>query len=253
MLELVDTHCHIHFPEYQGKVEDYVKVAISAGVAKMVTVGTNAKDSQKASDVAQEYPNVWFSAGLHPHDAKKLLADKADLLSLIGIPKLVAIGECGLDYYYLHSSKEEQVLALRWQIEVALEHKLPVIFHVRDAFKEFWPIFDSYQGITGVFHCFTGSVSDVEEILARGLYIGVNGIATFTKKSEQLQAYKIIPLNKLMLETDAPFLTPAPLRGTINESKNIALIAEFLGELRGEKLSDLASVTTSNIRGLFNI
>jgi TatD DNase family protein len=253
MLELVDSHCHIQFPNFEGKTDEYVDNALKAGVIRLITVGTDAKDSQSAAVVAASYKSVWFSIGLHPHEAKYLKRDKKPLNDLIGHPKLVAVGECGLDYHYLHSSKAEQMQALRWQIEQALEHDLPIIFHVREAYADFWKIFDEYKNIRGVCHCFSGADKEAQEIINRNLFIGLNGIVTFTKNADQLAALKTIPLQNIMLETDAPFLTPAPFRGKVNESKHVAVVAKFLGRLRGETLEEIASATTKNARRLFNI
>ncbi len=165
--------------------------------------------------------------------------------------KIVAIGECGLDYFYTHSPRVDQIKALRFQIELALQHDLPLIFHVREAFDDFWPIFDDYHGIRGVLHSFTDTQANLDKALARGLFIGVNGIATFTKNEAQIAMYRAIPLQNLLLETDAPFLTPVPLRGKMNTPANVRLVAEFLSELRGESLAGLAHATTHNAQTLF--
>ncbi len=167
--------------------------------------------------------------------------------------KIVAIGECGLDYFYSHSPKADQLKALRFQIELALEHDLPLIFHVREAFDDFWPIFDSYQGIRGVLHSFTDTQANADKAIERNLYIGLNGIMTFTKSDIQLAMAKRIPLQKLLLETDAPYLTPAPHRGSINEPARTRVVAEFLATLRDESLVDLAAQTTRNARELFHL
>src|SRR5690606_9318752 len=135
----------------------------------------------------------------------------------------------------------------------AAEHDLPLIFHVREAFKDFWSIFDDFRGLRGVVHSFTSDKRDLEQILSRGLYVGLNGIMTFTKRTEQLEAAKSVPLDKLVLETDAPFLTPTPFRGKICEPKHVRTVGEFLADLRGEKLEDLAAATTANARKLFKL
>ena len=163
------------------------------------------------------------------------------------------LGECGLDYYYENSPKEAQKAILRFQLELAQKHSLPVIFHVREAFDDFWPIVDEYKGIRGVIHSFTSTTRVLDEILQRGLYVGLNGIITFTKQPEQLAMAKAVPLEKLVLETDAPFLTPSPYRGTICLPKHVRTTAEFLADLRGEPLSAIADSTTRNARMLFDV
>ena len=167
--------------------------------------------------------------------------------------KIVAIGECGLDYFYGHSTKEEQEKTLRYQIELALEYNLPLVFHVREAFDDFWPIFDSYKGIRGELHSYTDDSANLSKAIERGLYIGVNGIMTFTKNDWQLEVARTIPLDKMLLETDAPFLTPVPLRGKVNEPAHVLQIATFISDLRQMPLSDIAQHTTTNARQLFSI
>ncbi|MEK7153281.1 MAG: TatD family hydrolase, partial [Patescibacteria group bacterium] len=172
---------------------------------------------------------------------------------LVRQPKVVAIGECGLDYHYNHSLPADQEIVLRFQIELALEHGLALVFHVRDAFDDFWNIFDEYKGIQGVIHSFSAGRQELEKILDRGLYVGLNGIMTFTKVNEQLEAAKAVPLAKLLLETDAPFLTPAPRRGTICEPKHARVTAEFLSQLRGEPIEEIAARTTENAQTVFGL
>ncbi|HKU18725.1 MAG TPA: TatD family hydrolase [Candidatus Saccharimonadales bacterium] len=199
----------------------------------------------------------WQLAGQHPpraHERTRTRGGRADRTPTVSSgSKIVAIGECGLDYFYNHSPKQAQERILRFQIELALQHNLPLIFHVREAFADFWPIFDEYKGIRGVVHSFTATQTELDEALARGLYVALNGIMTFTKKPEQLTAAKAIPLNKLLLETDAPFLTPHPFRDTICEPKHTRVTAEFLAKLRGEHLEDLARTTTANAHMLFGV
>lgn len=252
-MEFVDSHCHLHDAKYDFDQKMAVDDANKSGVKHIICVGTDALDSQNAVDFASKYDNVWATVGLHPHDAKKTDNQIELLNKLTKKPKVVAIGECGLDYFYLHSTKKEQELALRKQIELSIEHKLPLVFHVRDAYDDFWPIFDDYKGLTGVFHSFSADSEQLNKVLSRDLYIGLNGIVTFSKKHQQLQAFKEVPLNRLMLETDAPYLTPVPYRGTINIPKYVVAVAEFLSELRSESLQEIANQTTNNVKELFNI
>lgn len=252
-MEFIDTHCHIHADDYMLDKQQVIDNAVAAGVTKMIVVGTDEVDSATVIAFASSKPNVWASIGLHPHDAKLGQAAFDGLAVLVDKPKVVAIGECGLDYFYNHSAKEDQEKALKFQIELALEHELPMIFHIRDAFEDFWPIFDSYNGITGVVHSFTATTKELEEALQRGLYIGLNGIMTFTKDQLQLEAAKAVPLDRLLLETDAPFLTPSPLRGKINEPKNVVLTGEFLSNLHGVNLETIAAKTSHNATQLFNL
>jgi TatD DNase family protein len=213
-------------------------------------------DSQAAVAYANRHDNVWASIGLHPHEGSMYVGDDHALQQfrdLANKPKVVAIGETGLDYYYEHSPKEDQIKLLRFQLDLAKEHNLPLIFHVRDAFDDFWPIFDEFTGLTGVVHSFTATPKELEQIVSRGLYVGLNGIMTFTRDQKQLDAAKAVPLDNLLLETDAPFLTPVPFRGKICQPKHVRVTAEFLSKLRGESLESLAAATTANAKRLFKL
>lgn len=266
-MQLIDTHCHIH--EASADSNDFlhgiwqkakdpdpdamVERATQAGVTRLVCVGTSADDSMLAVKFVQSRPHCWASIGIHPHEAKDGQPAFDALASLAGNSKVVAVGECGLDYFYEHSPKGAQITALKFQIELALAHDLPLIFHVRNAFDDFWPIFDSYKGIRGVLHSFTDSQANMRKAVDRGLYVGVNGIMTFTKDQAQLDMAKAIPLQKLLIETDAPFLTPVPFRGTVNEPAHGLLVAKFLAAHRGETLESLAAQTTINALTLFHL
>jgi TatD DNase family protein len=255
-MQFVDTHCHIQFPDYQLDPDAVLVAAATAGVTRALCVGCTLGDSKAAVKFARDRENVWATIGLHPHEAEVYIDDHQALQQfrdLASKPKVVAIGEVGLDYYYEHSPREIQKKMLKFQLDVAVEHKLPVIFHIRDAFMDFWPIFDSYKGLKGVVHSFTATEVELAEILKRGLYVGLNGIVTFSKQEEQLKAAKKVPIERLLLETDAPYLTPVPYRGKICEPKHVRVTAEFLAKLRGERLEDLASVTTQNALDLFNL
>jgi TatD DNase family protein len=245
---LVDTHCHIHEAGYPLPIEEVFTRASDADVTQFVCVGTGIDSSREAIDFAQKYSNCYASIGVHPHDTK----DGYDIRALADTSsKIVAVGEIGLDYFYSHSPKETQVEALRAQIEVALIHDLPIIFHVRDAFDDFWPIFDEYSGIRGVLHSFTDSAENMHKAIDKGLYIGVNGISTFTKDASQQAMFDAIPLERLLLETDAPFLTPAPFRGKVNEPALVRTVAEYHAHRRNLPLQALSTATTANARVLF--
>ena len=255
-MQFTDTHCHIQEADYPIDAEEVIKNAHLVGVDRLMVVGTTLEHSQAAVTFARDHDTVWATIGLHPHEAHHYVDDPAQLAKfklLANQPKVVAIGECGLDYYYNHSPAAAQKKLLRFQLDLAQEFKLPLVFHIRDAFDDFWPIFDEYKGLQGVVHSFTDSSKELKNILERGLHVGLNGIMTFTKSDEQLAMTKAVPLSKLVLETDAPFLTPAPFRGTICEPKHVRVTAEFLSRLRGETLKDVAAATTRNAAQLFKL
>lgn len=259
MIELVDTHCHIHFPDYELDEAEVIAAATAAGVTRLICVGCRLTDSEGAVAIAKRHANIWASIGLHPHEGSEYVHDDHALQKFRQLAlhhqqnKIVAIGECGLDYHYMHSTKEDQHKLLRFQLDVAQETGLPLIFHVREAFAEFWQIFDDYQGLRGVVHSFSATPRELEQIISRGLYVGLNGIMTFTKNPEQLAAAKAVPLDKLLLETDAPFLTPVPERGKICQPKHVRVVAEFLADLRGESLDRLSEAATANTLKLFHL
>lgn len=255
-MELIDSHCHIHFDSYPLDRRKAIQDAAEVGVTRMVCVGCSIEDSQKAVDFTAQHANVWATAGAHPHDGADYLREKKSgekLRKLLTHPKVIAIGEIGLDYYHTHSTKEDQEKSLREQIEVGLEFNKPFVFHVRDAWDDFWRIYDSFPGLKGVVHSFTAHRPQLEQVLSRGLYVSLNGIMTFTKDEQQLEAAKSVPLDKLLLETDAPFLTPKPYRGKTCEPKHVLDTAKFLAELRGESLEELAGASTKNALALFRI
>ena len=244
---LVDTHCHIHEPDYALAIDEVMSHARATSVGQMICVGTSLESTAQAVSFAARYENCFASIGVHPHDTK----DGFDVRPFADADKVVAVGEIGLDYYYSHSPREVQIAALKAQLEVALEYDLPVIFHVRDAFDDFWPIFDSYEGIRGVLHSFTDTTENMQKAVDRGLYIGVNGISTFTKDANQQLMFDAIPLDRLLFETDAPFLTPKPFRGKVNEPALVATIAAYHAHRRNLSVETLSGATTANAHALF--
>ncbi len=255
-MEFVDTHCHVHFSDYKLDPDEVIRAALDSGVTRMLCVGCSLEDSQLGVEMAAKHSSIWASVGVHPHEAKLYVEnDKSlqELHALANKSRVVAVGEIGLDYYYNHSDKQSQEEMFRFQLDIAKEYDLPVIFHVREAFDDFFKIFDEYQDIRGVIHSFTADKATLQKCLDRGLYIGLNGIMTFTKSDEQLEAAKAVPLDSLLVETDAPFLTPVPFRGKICQPKYVVETAKFLAKLRGEGLQELAAATTNNARQLFRI
>jgi TatD DNase family protein len=258
-MQLVDTHAHTHFDDYGLDANEVLDSAHAQGVTRVIEVGCTLHDSKTGVIMAGKRDGVWASVGVHPHEAGEFLVlphgkqEFTDLLRDAKSKKIVAIGETGLDFYYNHSGEEQQLEVLKFQLELAQKHNLPVVLHVREAFEAFWPIFDQFSGLRGVLHSFTGQESDLKKALARGLYIGLNGIMTFTKERGQLEAAMAVPKDKLVLETDAPYLTPAPFRGKICKPEHVKVTAEFLAKLRGVSTEQLAAQTTQNAIKLFSI
>lgn len=260
---LIDTHAHLHFPDYTDDLEEVLQNAGDNNVVKIITVGTDLASSQAAValaqnpkyDISKTGMEIFATVGLHPHDAKSGSSVLGELANLAkkNQNEIVAIGECGLDYYRNLSSRKDQKKAMLAQIDLAQELDLPIIFHVRDAWDDFFETLSGYKNIRGVIHSFTGGPREVERANRLGLYFGLNGIVTFSKDQNQLAAAKMIPINKLLLETDCPYLSPAPTRGKRNEPASIALIAKFLADLRGVDFNNFATQTTTNAKRLFDI
>ncbi len=251
---MFDTHCHIHSQDYPLDAEMVYQRALSAHVEGMICVGTSLSDSRRAVNFAAAHPQAYAAIAVHPHDAKQVSEhQRLNLIRLARSPKVVAIGECGLDYYYERSPKRKQRELLEFFLELAQREHKPLILHVREAFDDFWPIFDAYAPLAGVVHSFSATVKELDETLSRGLFVGLNGIMTFSKDNRQLEAARQVPLDRLVLETDAPFLTPVPKRGKVNEPRYVELTAEFLAKLRGEDVNELKRATVANAKKLFSI
>ena len=250
---LIDTHAHLHLKDYEADADEVIARSRAAGVEQIVCVGTDAEDSRRAVEFVQKRDGLWATVGLHPHDAAAGRAALDKIAQLAARPKVVGIGECGLDFYRNLSPATDQERALRFQIELALEHDLALVFHVREAFPDFFRIVGDYDIKRAVVHCFTAGRAEMETAIERGFYVALNGIMTFTKDEQQLAAARLLPLDHLVLETDCPFLTPAPKRSQRNEPANTALTARFLAKLRDESLEELSKATTTNAQRLFNI
>jgi len=259
MLDVIDTHCHIHDSDFYTAedAEKIYKNARNAGIA-MICVGTNERSSRQAIDFAVAHEGTYAAIGVHPHDTK----DGYDSVAELAKQDVVAVGEIGLDYFYDHSGRDIQIAALESQIQTALDNDLPIIFHVREAssaerrysaFDDFWSIFDNFHGIRGELHSFTDTQANLDKGFERGLYVGVNGISTFTKDPVQQRLFASIPLDRMLLETDAPFLTPVPHRGTINEPAFVSDVARFHAMIRGIEPSDVATATSANASTLFSL
>ncbi len=262
----IDTHCHLNFPQYNDDRPMVIGNAKKAGVKKFINPGVDLLSSQQSVELAQANPGIVFAGvGFHPYEAqhnpdvRKLeqLLTRSDLVSKQGQTSspIVAIGECGLDYHQYKGEealgkKQNQKLLFEEQLRLATKHDLPVIFHVRDAFEDFFTIFDNQPTMPrGVIHCFSGGLQELRMAIERNLFVGIDGNATYSKQLALIVPH--IPLSMLMLETDAPYLTPAPHRGTRNEPKYIPLIAQKIAELKGISVSEVEHATTGNAQELF--
>jgi TatD DNase family protein len=252
---LVDSHCHLDFPEFAADLDGVVSRAADAGVKTCVTIGTTMAKFPGVRAVAERFDNVWCSVGVHPHEAKEELLDgPARLIEEAAHPKVVGIGESGLDYYYQRSPRAQQEKNFRAHIAASRELGLPLIVHTRDADPETVEILRDEMGkgaFPGLIHCFTGSRMLAEAAVEIGFCISVSGIATFKNSQSLRDIIKDVPLDRLLVETDAPFLAPVPLRGKRNEPSFVTHTAAMLAGLKGVEPEALATATTENFFRLF--
>jgi TatD DNase family protein len=247
---MIDSHCHIHASEFYTEDREGVYARAIDTDVKMLLIGTSEKDSREAVEFAKTHADTWAVIGIHPHVADKGWDDIARILHE-SHNEVIGIGEIGLDYFYDNSPRAMQITALEAQLQLARDYKLPVSFHVREAFDDFWPILANFPEIKGVLHSFTDTIGTLEKALSQGLYIGVNGISTFAKDKQAM--WDSVPLENMLLETDAPFLTPVPLRGKVNEPAFVRNVAEYHANRRTVELEHLARVTSANASKLFTI
>ncbi len=236
----IDNHCHIP-PGVDG--DAWVDAAREAGVDRMITVGVTTQQSREAIAVAERHDGVWATVGLHPHDATEGTGGLAELLDS---PAVVAVGEAGLDYHYDHSPRDVQATAFAEQIRLAHEHDLPLVIHTRDAWDDTFEILDA-EGVPRrtVFHCFTGGPAEAEAGLDRGIVISVSGIVTFKNAQDLRDAVARCPLDRLMVETDSPYLAPVPYRGKPNRPAYVVHTGAAVAELQGVDVEAVAESTTA--------
>lgn len=255
---LIDSHAHIQGNEYDGEVEAVIERARGVGVEKIIAVG-GAGDMSSNTDaiaLADSFHAVYATVGMHPHDAKDVGIEELETLrGLTTHPKVVAVGETGLDYYYNHSSHELQEQAFSSFIHMACETGLPIVVHERDAAEKAAELLrqEGNGKLCGVIHCFTGNYQAARAYLDLGFYLSFTGIITF-KNAEALRAVvRQIPLDRILVETDAPYLTPVPHRGKRNEPAYVRFVAETVAKVRGISLEEVASITTANTQKLFSL
>ncbi len=244
-----DNHCHIH--GLDDAAPDVVAAARAEGVEGMITVGCTVADSLAAADCAAGIDGVWATAGVHPHDAKDGIDGLVDLLDR---DEIVAVGECGLDYHYDHSPRDVQRRVFEAQIGLAHERQLPLVIHSRSAWDDTFDVLDDLGLPTNtVFHCFTGGPAEAEAALERGAYVSISGIVTFPSAGDLRAAAAIVPDDRLMIETDTPYLAPVPKRGKANRPANVPLIGEFLASEREISVESVATLTWDNAQRFYGV
>ena len=254
---LIDTHCHLNSEEFENILDSTIKESIENKVDRLIVVGWDLKSSRKAFEIANKYENVFAIVGFGPMDLKDISETALEeIKNMMHCSKVVALGEIGLDYYWEKdpAKKEEQKKWFIRQIQLGNACKKPICIHNREAFEDCINILKKYKPEYGaVMHCYSGSVEYLSQIMNLGLYIGLDGPVTYKNAITPKEVAKEAPIDRLLLETDCPYLTPHPYRGTMNKPKNLVLIAEKIAELRGISLEELAIQTTKNAKKLFNL
>jgi TatD DNase family protein len=239
----IDNHCHLHDARIPGGAAAAVDAARAAGVTAMITVGCDRATSLAAIAVANQFDDVWATVGLHPHDSVNGVETVTDLFDHA---KVIAVGECGLDFHYDHSPRELQREAFVEQIQLAHHLRLPLIIHTREAWVETFDIL-RVEGVPPqtIFHCFTGGADEARQCLDLGGFLSFSGIVTFKTATDVQEAAKLCPADRLLVETDSPYLAPLPHRGKPNHPANVALVGAFLADLRGDDVGRLAATSTA--------
>ena len=250
---MIDTHCHLDFPDYNDDRDDVLKAARDAGITKMVNIGCDLKSSQASVDLADRYPQIYAAIGFHPHDAKSYDDQmEKQLRAMANNFKVVAIGEVGLDFYRDRSPRDVQREVFVRQMRLARELGLPLVIHIRDAYEEAIDMLIEEKAYEGnvVLHCFSGTVKDAERALDYGMYLSFGGVLTFSN-SRLPELVRNVPLDQIILETDAPFLTPHPHRGTRNSPAMVALVYQKLAEVLNRDLREIEAIIDGNAQKFF--
>jgi TatD DNase family protein len=255
-MDLIDTHAHLDFPRFRNDREQAIERATVAGVKAIINVGASLASSQAAVALAEVYPQIYAAVGVHPHDAKIVTGEVLEELgALASHPKVVAIGEIGLDFYRDLSPRDKQRQAFKQQLALASKAGKPVIIHDREAHKEVMAVLRRWveggHESVGVLHCFSGDLAMAHEAIELGFYISIAGPVTFKNARRLRELVRQLPLEKLLIETDCPYLTPHPHRGKRNEPAYVKLVAQEVARTKGLSLAEVARITLDNARALF--
>ncbi|MDR0786748.1 MAG: TatD family hydrolase [Gemmatimonadota bacterium] len=252
-ITLIDSHAHLTDPRLVSETEDILLRAREAGVGAVVTIASNAGDSERTVALAAAYEGVYATVGIHPHEASTATPEAlAEVRDLATRPGVVGIGETGLDFYYDNAPRDAQYASFRAQLKLARELDLPVIVHARSADDEVVSVIREAGWGRGILHCFSGGAALLEAVLELGWYVSFSGVITFPKWDGK-ELLRSVPLNRLLVETDSPYLAPVPFRGKTNEPGHVRQVAERAAELRGESFEVLAAATAANTRAVYRI
>jgi len=255
---LVDSHCHLDFPDFSEEGIDVIlKRAAEQGVEHFLTISTKIAEFKKVLTIAEKFSNINCTIGTHPHEAvdeNELKFSKEDIIELSKNNKVVGIGEIGLDYFYDHAPREDQKICFQKHIDAALDVDLPIVVHTRDAEEDTINILQnsSNGNLRGVIHCFSGSLDLAKKSLDMGFYISFSGIITFKKADDLREIVKYVPLDRILVETDCPYLAPVPYRGKRNEPAYVARTAMVLSDIKEISIDEVSEKTTNNFFNLFS-
>ena len=249
---LIDTHCHLFFDELKEDLSSVLKRAADLGVTKFICVGTNIKDSKESYNLALDYENIFSTAGVHPHDTEEVAENYIDeLYNLLKNKKVVAVGEIGLDYFKELSDISVQKKIFAEQLELAQKINKPIVFHNRDSDDDIINTLSEFPNVYGVAHCFSSTYDVAKKLIDMGFYISFSGNLTF-KNSHLPDVAKRLPIDRLLVETDSPFLSPVPYRGKTNEPGRARFVADLLARLHNLSINEVAQITTTNAKAIFN-
>ena len=249
---LIDSHCHLNFPDLAQRLPEVLANMAEAGVDKAIAISVSRQSFEEVHAIAQNHPNIYATVGIHPDDPEAEEFSLEELLERAARPKVVAIGETGLDYHWCKGDLAWQHQRFILHIEAANRSGLPLVVHTRDAAADTMRLLREHQAHAGVIHCFTEDVHAAKLALDLGFYISFSGIVTFKNATAIQEAARYVPLDRLLVETDAPYLTPVPKRGKPNEPAYVSHTAAFVAQLRGDSLENIAQATTANCLRLFN-
>lgn len=254
MLQLIDSHAHLTSEEVFPGIESTLERAKKAGISSIINICTDRSTLERGIELSEKYDWIHNAAATTPHDAEAEDPNFAFFEEMAKKGKLVAIGETGLDYHYYSSSKENQKERLEKYLKLALNHSLPLVIHCREAFQDLFKILDqSYLPAPAILHCFTGTKEEAQAVIERGLYLSLSGIVTFKKSTELKEVAKLLPLERLLIETDTPYLAPQAYRGKVNEPSYIIEIAKEIAALKGLPLEEVTKATLHNAKKVFKI
>ncbi|MDG1224120.1 MAG: TatD family hydrolase [Candidatus Marinimicrobia bacterium] len=249
---LIDTHCHLFFDELKEDLSNVLKRAADLGVTKFICVGTNIEDSKESYNLALDYENIFSTAGVHPHDTERVAENYIDeLYNLLKNKKVVAVGEIGLDYFKELSDISVQKKIFAEQLELAQKINKPIVFHNRDSDDDIINTLSEFPNVYGVAHCFSSTYDVAKKLIDMGFYISFSGNLTF-KNSHLPDVAKRLPIDRLLVETDSPFLSPVPHRGKTNEPGRARFVADLLARLHNLSINEVAQITTTNAKAIFN-